>query len=303
MPGSPILHRRKSLGTERSSRALVSPFRVSSIADALFSASRVGSLRLRKGNVAVLVSLLIIVALALRGVLHSSRSPAFGIPLEPLPVFHDEKTLHFHNHPVSKHRPVRSLLPFRRTPLIFCDLRCFQRNQFIGFRSTHESQHPPPIITVFTVTQNPAPATILQTYESLHQQSLQAFRWLIINDHTTEPESIGILNELVSRDSRIVVVDNDGLKGVCHARNKAIEVALAFGDTQYLSALDDDDLLELTTLEKAVWMLESNPEWDLASFFWVKFGAQNVTEVNGVHLGLANYYSVSFASRLDRNHD
>lgn len=142
------------------------------------------------------------------------------------------------------------------------------------------------------MTQNPKPATILDTYESLHQQSLQAFRWLIINDHSTEPESIAILADLVSRDSRVVVVDNDGEKGVCNARNKAIDVALAFGDTAYVSALDDDDLLELTTLEKAVWMLESNPEWDLASFYWVKFGAQNVTEVNGVHLGLANYYSV-----------
>lgn len=72
----------------------------------LSAALRLGSLRLRKGSVAVVVSLLIIAAVVLRGVLHSSRSPAFGIPLEPLPVFHDEKILHFHNHPVSKHRPV-----------------------------------------------------------------------------------------------------------------------------------------------------------------------------------------------------
>ena len=106
MPASPILHRRKSLMGERSTRAFLRRSRLDCSLMACAPALRLGNLRLRKGNVAVMVSMLIIAAVILRGVLHSSRSPAFGIPLEPLPVFHDEKILHFHNHPVSKHRPV-----------------------------------------------------------------------------------------------------------------------------------------------------------------------------------------------------
>jgi hypothetical protein len=64
--------------------------------------------------------------------------------------------------------------------------------------------------------------------------------------------------------------------------------------------LDDDDLYELTTLEKAVWMLESNPQWALASYYFVKFGAQNVTETRGVHNGVVNYLAVRLPLLMER---
>lgn len=61
----------------------------------------------------------------------------------------------------------------------------------------------------------------------------------------------------------------------------------------YVVILDDDDLFELTALEKVVWMLESNPEWAIGGFPYVKFGVQNVTEWRGLHSGRENYAVVS----------
>ena len=67
----------------------------------------------------------------------------------------------------------------------------------------------------------------------------------------------------------------------------------------YVVILDDDDLFELTALEKVVWMLESNPEWAIGGFPYVKFGVQNVTEWRGLHSGKENYAVVSRFSFRD----
>jgi len=40
-------------------------------------------------------------------------------------------------------------------------------------------------------------------------------------------------------------------------------------------------------------MLESNPEWDLGGFQFVKFGASNETVKMGIHSGAFNFFGVS----------
>jgi hypothetical protein len=62
----------------------------------------------------------------------------------------------------------------------------------------------------------------------------------------------------------------------------------------YLVSLDDDDMFELTALEKVAWMLESNQEWALGGFRYIKYGVgANETVTTGLHSGQDNFIYVS----------
>lgn len=54
--------------------------------------------------------------------------------------------------------------------------------------------------------------------------------------------------------------------------------------------LDDDDMLELTYLEKSVWMLETNSMLHIISPYHRGFGEANYTWTRGFHYGISNYY-------------
>lgn len=153
-----------------------------------------------------------------------------------------------------------------------------------------------PVVQLITAAYNPRPV-LLETAQSIRHQSLTNFEWVIVNDHTTDPESIALLN-YIAQDPRVTILKNLGIGGLPVARNVGLEYALSKGKKRprYVVCIDDDDLFELTALEKLVWMLESNPQWDMAGYPFVKFGDQNLTEARGFHNGKDNYAVVRFFS-------
>src|SRR5262245_28549211 len=58
-----------------------------------------------------------------------------------------------------------------------------------------------------------------ETARSVLAQSFQQWEWLIINDRSTSPRSLRILDEYRHLDGRIRVVDHDVNKGLSGARN------------------------------------------------------------------------------------
>lgn len=144
---------------------------------------------------------------------------------------------------------------------------------------------------LITAAHNPRPV-ILETAKSILHQSLTNFEWVIVNDQTTDENSLKLLAE-VAMDPRVTVLVNTG-KGLCAARNTGVDYGLAKATVpRYFLPIDDDDLFELTALEKLVWVLESNEEWSLAGHPFIKFGADNLTEVRGLHNGQDNFHVVS----------
>ncbi|KAG0664992.1 hypothetical protein C6P46_000618 [Rhodotorula mucilaginosa] len=202
--------------------------------------------------------------------LQSSKYP-YILPNELLPVHHEERHVIYHNGPLAPTRP--------------------PPNQFLLDPRADLSQ---PVVGIITATNNPR-EVMRETAASLFAQSLQNFVWIIVSDHTTQSASAAILRDL-ARDPRVHVVTNTGAQGLSEGRNVGIEWLLAHYDPPppYLISLDDDDLFELTALEKACWMLESNPTWDLAGFRYIKFGAANETVVTGLHSNAANYKAGNF---------
>lgn len=191
----------------------------------------------------------------------------------PLPVHFDERLVLYDNIPVAASRP--------------------PANQFLLDPAVDLSR---PELAIITATNNARPE-LLDTATTVFGQSLQNFAWIIVDDHTTEPASLDLLREL-ARDPRVTVVPNPRAQGLAASRNVGIEHVLThYASTRvppYLLALDDDDLFELTAFEKSIWMLKSNPEWDLAGFRYIKFGSSNETVMTGLHSGQDNYLKGNF---------
>lgn len=91
--------------------------------------------------------------------------------------------------------------------------------------------------------------------DSLIGQTLRDIQIVCIDDASTDstPE---ILNRYASKDSRIQILQRRENAGQAVARNMGIEVA----DGDYITMLDADDTLSADALEKAVEILDSDPE-------------------------------------------
>ncbi|RPJ58851.1 MAG: glycosyltransferase, partial [Acidobacteria bacterium] len=135
--------------------------------------------------------------------------------------------------------------------------------------------------TIVTPFFNPGPA-FHETARSVFQQSLQQWEWIIVNDGSTDVESLSILDSYRKNDPRIRVLDHSGNKGLSGARNTGFQAARAAVVVQ----LDSDDLLEPTAIEKWCWFLESYPEYAFVKGNTVQFGARDYLWQKGFHNGV-----------------
>lgn len=140
----------------------------------------------------------------------------------------------------------------------------------------------PPCVTVITPFYNTG-AIFLETARSVRRQSLQQWEWLIINDGSSEPESLMILETFRQTDPRIRVIDHPTNLGLSAARNTGFKMARS----SIVVQLDSDDLLELTAIEKWCWFLESYPEYDFVKGYTVGFGASEYLWQKGFKDGSA----------------
>ncbi|BGP20142.1 hypothetical protein JCM10213_000773 [Rhodosporidiobolus nylandii] len=188
----------------------------------------------------------------------------FAPAASPKPVGHTPTSLDFANSPVSISRP--SLSQFTLDP------------QRLSKR---------PTIAIITATRDAHAPFLRETAASLFGQSVQDFLWLVVDDGTANDEAREVLAEL-ERDGRVRVLRNEEPRGMASSRNRALEVLLAMREVKrpkYVAMLDDDDIYELTALEKVISMLESNEEWDIGGFQVVRFGREKELVLHGLHSG------------------
>lgn len=91
-----------------------------------------------------------------------------------------------------------------------------------------------------------------EAVDSVLAQELQSCEVIVVDDGSTDPETIQVLDDL--RRERTAVVRQQNM-GLSEARNTGIRRARG----KYICCLDADDTLEPTYLEKAVSALEANP--------------------------------------------
>ncbi|MEQ1583235.1 MAG: glycosyltransferase [Candidatus Nitrotoga sp.] len=123
----------------------------------------------------------------------------------------------------------------------------------------------------------------VETFVSLQAQSLQNWEWVIVDDGSTDQESVNRLAKIAANDERIKVIRQTNA-GPGAARNTAFRNASG----RYICLLDSDDMVEPTYLEKAVWFLDSNPEFAFCNSYSVIFGEQEYLWTTGFERGKAH---------------
>lgn len=120
----------------------------------------------------------------------------------------------------------------------------------------------------------------LETVHSIVGQSLQNWEWIIVDDGSTDLESIKRLETVSAQDQRIKVIRQENA-GPGAARNTGVNASCG----RYLMLIDSDDMLEPTYLEKCVWFLESNSEFSFCNSYSVVFGEQCFLHAAGFETG------------------
>jgi glycosyltransferase involved in cell wall biosynthesis/tetratricopeptide (TPR) repeat protein len=138
----------------------------------------------------------------------------------------------------------------------------------------------PPVVTIVTPFFN-AGRVFYETSESVFRQTLQQWEWLIINDGSSNAESLQILDEYRRKDPRIRVVDHPENRGLSAARNTGFREARA----EFIFQLDADDLIEPATLEIMAWHLATHPGVAFTTGFTVGFGSKEYLWQRGFHSG------------------
>ena len=127
-----------------------------------------------------------------------------------------------------------------------------------------------PEITVITPFYNTKKEYIEQVANTILNQTYPYFEWIIVDDGSTNEESLKNLEEIKKLDERIRVLhkQNEGL-----AQTRDYGAKNACETSKYLMFIDDDDLLNPTFIERAYWTLETNPDATWAYSDSVGFGA------------------------------
>lgn len=127
-----------------------------------------------------------------------------------------------------------------------------------------------PIISIITPFYNSG-KTIEETYNSIMNQTYPFFEWIIVDDGSTDKESIKKLKEISEKDDRIktFTVKNGG---PAQARDYGIEKTSS--STKYVFFIDSDDTIHETTLECLYWALETNKDASFAYTSVVNFGSK-----------------------------
>jgi hypothetical protein len=91
-----------------------------------------------------------------------------------------------------------------------------------------------------------------ETLRSIRAQTFTDYEIVLVDDGSTDAESLALLDTLTAPDLRIIRQRNGGLSA---ARNAALRAARG----HYIVPLDPDDLIEPTFLAKAVAVMEATP--------------------------------------------
>ena len=118
---------------------------------------------------------------------------------------------------------------------------------------------PQPLISVITPVFNPTVTGLEEAINSVLAQVYENWELILIDDASTDPETLTALKGMAQRDSRIRFSRRETNGGISVASNAGL--ALARGE--WVGFLDHDDLLEPDALFEIVRLLQSHPDADL----------------------------------------
>ena len=156
-----------------------------------------------------------------------------------------------------------------------------------------------PIISIITPYFN-SKKYIEYTANSVLNQTYPFFEWIIVNDGSTDEESLEKLKEIEKMDSRIHVYHNEN-HGSAYTRDYG--ASKAADSSKYLVFLDDDDLINKTYLECAYWTLETNKKASWTYTDTVNFSGTEYTWVKWFDSEVEKKENLLVATAMVRKED
>ncbi len=122
---------------------------------------------------------------------------------------------------------------------------------------------------------------------SAQAQSYAACEVIVVNDHSNDARTLQILQELEGEKVRVITTAQ-GQKGTGAARNTGIAAAQG----KYILPLDADDKIDPSYVERAVFVMESNPQigicYAYTCFFGLKKGQEKCKQFNFINMLYSN---------------
>jgi len=136
-----------------------------------------------------------------------------------------------------------------------------------------------------------------EAVQSVLAQTRQDFEIIVVNDGSTDLQTTSMLRSYAAPRTRVIHTDNQGLAS---ARNNGIRLATG----RYILPLDADDKIADSYLEKAVVLLDANPNagivYSLAEYFGERTGRWDLPDYSFPKILLEN---MIFASSFFRKAD
>ncbi len=113
-----------------------------------------------------------------------------------------------------------------------------------------------PVISIVTPSWNSSDK-IFQLANCILNQTYPYYEWIIVDDGSTNKESLKYLEEIEKMDSRIRVLHKKN-EGLSKTRDYGIKHSTK--TSEYIVLIDDDDLLDPTFLETSYFSMNTHPE-------------------------------------------
>jgi len=116
-----------------------------------------------------------------------------------------------------------------------------------------------PCISIVTPVFNTPVGWLTDCVESVLAQAYEKWELILVDDDSTDPETIKALRELGARDSRIVLAKDEMRGGISAASNHGLSLAQG----EWIGFLDHDDVLEPDALFQNVKWLQAHRDADM----------------------------------------
>lgn len=116
-----------------------------------------------------------------------------------------------------------------------------------------------PKVSVIMPTYNQQESYLREAIESILNQTLKDFEFIIVDDGSTDKGSIEMLREYARLDPRIRVVENQKNQGIIRSLNRALTLSTG----EFVARMDSDDIALPKRLEKQLDFLNQHPRYVL----------------------------------------
>jgi len=115
---------------------------------------------------------------------------------------------------------------------------------------------------------NPDPEHLRETLASLAASTFHDFQLILVDDGSADPSFSDLVLDVFPK---ALILRHSQNRGLSAARNTGV----AATEAPYFLQLDADDLVEPTFIEKALWALETHPQWAFCNAWHKGFGARD----------------------------